>query len=1036
MMCNFTYQLRKMRYAIPCILFFLIFSISAVAQTSRTITGVVKNQSDSKPLPGVSVKVKDTSNGTLTNVNGQFNLKITNERSILIISYLGYKTQEVPLDTKDNYSIDLEVSTSALDEVIVIGYGSSTRQNITTSVVKINPANVPQAANSNVLQLLAGRASGLQVTQASSQPGGNIFLSIRGRGTPLYVVDGVIYPNNSLDPSNGSIANETNNVNRSGLAGLNPADIESIEVLKDASAAIYGVNAANGVVLITTKSGKAGKIQVSYNGNYSASENVNVLQPLNATQYQTLFNNFASDYTIGTKPTLFTDAQIAAAGEGTDWLGEVLQRGVVNNHVLTVNGGGEKVKYYFSGGYYNEKGTVKASGLNKYTGRANLSFDLAKWVTLRTNFTGVRNSFLNTSAGGQNGGSGPQGFGLLQAAIGYPAIVPFRNTTTGNLSQFGLIANPISLLDISDQTFGNSLATNLSADFKIIPNVLTGRLLYGNAFETAKREFFVPSTVYYYTTFQARGSLNYSDRNNETMEATLSYKDRFLDDKLTLDIVGGLGQYQNRFSAFGSQGASAAGGADAIGITNLSLSNLNMGITSRKYEDKTRSYFITSSVSFLDKYLASASLRYDGYSLFFPESKYAAFPSISLGWKINKENFLENVKNIQLLKIRGSYGTTGSTIGAAAYGGYAPDGNFLFFNNGAASYVTIARYAVDNSNLTWQKTINKNIGLDFDLFSSRISGSVDLFQDDITNLLQSNGATAPLFYLSTQPVNGGHQVRSGYDINLNTNNIRSKKLSWNSVFNISHYDFKWKERFPNYNLLAFGGFTYQEINAPVNEIYYFKSLGILQPGQAIPASQPKIGGANLSGAPIIADINGDAKITGADVVKTNFDPKLILGFGNNFKYKQLSLGIFLYGQLGGNNFNYSYNFADPIALIAGVQNVTIQAFDVYSTANPNGKQPGVNYNQGATGLPHQTDTNLEKTDFIRCRNLTLGYDFNPKLVKKFAKSLNVYFDVQNAFTITNFTGIDPEAFYSRFSKGGFTPYPTVRTFSFGVKAEF
>jgi TonB-linked SusC/RagA family outer membrane protein len=1034
-MYNFTYLLRKRR-CLLVFLFFIFFSFSAVSQSSKNITGIVKGKSDGQSLPGVSIKLKGTSIGALTDLDGVFNLSVPPTGGTLVVSYLGFKNLEVPLDTKDNYLISLEVNTSTLDEVIVIGYGSTSRQNITTSVAKIDPTKVPQAANSNVLQLLAGRASGLRVTQASSQPGGAINLSIRGRGRPLYVVDGVLYAGDGLEPGNGSIANETNNVNRSGLAGLNPADIESIEVLKDASAAIYGVNAANGVVLITTKNGKAGKLQVSYNGNHSVSQNVNALKPLNATQYQTLFNNFASDYTIGTKPTLFTDAQIAAAGEGTDWLGEVLQLGQVDNHVLTVNGGGEKVKYYFSGGYYNEKGTVKASGLKKYTGRANLSFDLAKWVTLRTNFTGVRNSFLNTSAGGQNGGAGTQGFGLLQAAIGYPATLPFRNPTTGNLSQFGLIANPISLLDISDQTFGNSLGTNLSADFKIIPNVLTGRLLYGNTFETAKREFFVPSTVYYYTTFQARGSINYSDRNNETMEATLTYKDAFLDQKLTVDVVAGLGQYQNRFSAFGSQGASAAGGADAIGITNLSLNNLNMGITSTKFEDKTRSYFITSSVSFLDKYLATASLRYDGYSLFFPESKYAAFPSVSLGWKINKESFLENVKSIQLLKIRGSYGTTGSTIGAAAYGGYAPDGNFLFFNNGAASYVTIARYAIDNPNLTWQKTINKNIGLDFELFNSRISGSVDFFQDDITNLLQSNGATAPLFYLSTQPINGGHQVRSGYDINLNTNNIRSKKLSWSSVFNISHYNFKWKERFPNYNLLAFGGVTYQDIDAPVNEIYYFKSLGILQPGQVIPASQPRIGGANLAGAPIIADINGDNKLTGADVLKTNFDPKLILGFGNNFKYKQLNLGIMLYGQLGGNSFNNSYNFADPIALIAGVQNVTTQALDIYSTANPMGTQPGVNYNQGATGLPHQTDIRLEKTDFIRCRNITLGYDFSPQLVNKVAKSLNLFIDLQNAFTITNFTGIDPEAFYSQFSKGGFTPYPTVRTISFGVKAEF
>lgn len=1035
MMCNFIYQLRKLRYAIPVFLFLLIFSIPVFAQTSRTITGVVKDQADGQPLPGVSVKVKDTSNGTLTNNNGQFSLKITNEKSILLISYLGYKTLEIPINAKDNYSINLETSTSALNEIVVIGYGTSSRQNITTAVAKVDPSKVPQAANSNVLELLAGRASGLQVTQASSQPGGAINLSIRGRGRPLYVVDGILYPGDGLEPGNGSIANETNNVNRSGLAGLNPADIESIEVLKDASAAIYGVNAANGVVLITTKKGKSGKLNITYDGSYSLSQNDRLLTPLNATQYQTLFNSFSNDYTIGTKPPLFTDAQIAAAGNGTDWLGEVLQKGHINNHVLSINGGSEKATYYFSGGYYGQDGTIKASGLDKFTGRANLTFNLAKWISLNTNFTGVRNSFLNTSTGGQNGGSGTQGFGLLQAAIGYPAIIPIRDEN-GTLSQFGLISNPVSLLDIKDKTYANSLQTNISAEFKILPNLLSASLRYGNNFETAKRDFFVPSTVYYYTSFIARGSLNYSDRSNETMEATLSFKKDFFDRLLSVDVVAGVGQYKNKYSAFGAQGASSAGGADVIGTDNLSLNNQTLGISSTRSQGKTRSYFIRTNYNVLDRYLVSASLRYDGYSLFFPDSKYAAFPSVSLGWKINKESFLDGVKAIGLLKLRASIGTTGSTIGAAGYGGYAPNGNFLYFDNAAASYVTIARFAVDHPNLTWQKTINKNIGLDFDLFKSRISGSLDLFQDDITNLLQTNNPTAPLFYLSTEPRNGGHQVRKGFDIAINSSNFKSKNFNWSSTFNASHFTFKWKERFPNYNLLAFGGVTYQDYKAPVNEIYYFKTSGILKPGQRIPASQPTLGGANLAGAPIITDIDGDDKITGADIQRINYDPKLTLGFGNNFQYKQWDLSVFLYGQLGGHNYNYSYNFADPIALIASVQNVTTQILDVYSSDNPNGTRPGVNYSQSATGLPQSTDINLEKTDFIRCRNITLGYTFSSKLIGKFASNLKLYADVQNAFIITNYNGIDPEAFYNRSSKGGFTPYPTIRTFSLGLKAGF
>ncbi|WP_157565770.1 SusC/RagA family TonB-linked outer membrane protein [Mucilaginibacter arboris] len=1024
----FTLQFWR-RYSVLLLLLSALSFSSALAQQGISVTGTVTSKEDATTLPGITVTVKGTTRGTATDAAGKYNISAS-AGSTLVFKGIGYETREVSV-TGPVVNVILETHQHGLNEVVVIGYGTTTRQNITTAVTKVDPKDVPQAANSNIQQLLFGRAAGLQVSQASAQPGGGINLSIRGRGNPLYVVDGILYPGDALEPGNGTIASETNGVNRSGLAGLNPEDIESIEVLKDASAAIYGVNAGNGVVLITTKKGKAGRLNISYNGSYSFEKNYPYLQPLNATQYETLYNQLISDYTTGTKPTPFTPAQIAAAGAGTNWLDQIFRTGAINNHQLTVNGGSDKVTYYFSGGYYNETGTLIHAGLTKYTGRANLSFNLAKFLTLNTNFTGSNNSYLNSSSGGQTGGSGSQGFGMIQAALGYPAYVPVRDAN-GNYSRFGVISNPVSLGDIQDNTYSHSLNANISADIKIIPGVLAVHGLFGDLYENANRDFFVPSTVYYYQTYQSRASQNFSNRENQTMEATITFK-KDIGSALNLDAVAGMGQYRNTYGAFGSQGA---GAPDAFGTSSLISETANVGISSGKTASKTRSYFGRASATFLNRYLLTASFRYDGFSYFFPQNKYAAFPTVSLGWKINEEAFLKNSTVISQLKLRASYGTTGSNnIGTAAYGLYASDGNILYFNNGGSTAATIARTAIDQPNLTWQKTINKDLGLDFGFFKDRITGSADIFKDDVTNLLRNNGPTAPLSFLSSAPVNGGHQVRQGFDIGINTQNVQIKNFSWSSIINVSHYVYKWKERFVYDILGSYGGVQYQSATDPVNERYYFKTNGILQVGQAVPASQPSAGGARLPGAPIFVDANGDGKLDGNDIFKLNPDPKLNVGFGNNFHYKQFDLSIFFYSQFGGKATNYNYAWADPTNIISSTQSGTIQALDVYTSANTSGTRPGVNYVESATGLPQGSDINIVSTNFVRCRNLTLGYTFNSRFLNKFTKSVRVFADAQNLFIITNYKGVDPEVSYANV-KGGYAPYPMFRTFSFGLKAGF
>jgi TonB-linked SusC/RagA family outer membrane protein len=1033
-MQNFTFHYWR-RLTWMLVLLTGLQSFSAHAQNGITVKGIVISKDDNNTLPGVTVSIKNTSTGTVADLNGKYTINAP-IGAVLVFSFVGYQTLEQTV-TGSTLNATLSTQAHGLNEVVVIGYGTTTRANISTAVSKIDPKNVPQAANSSVNDLLFGRAAGVDAVQSSSQPGGAVNISIRGRtGNPLYVVDGVVYPNSSLDPSNGSIAGETNGVDRGGLANINPDDIESIEILKDASAAIYGVNAANGVVLITTKKGKNGRMNINYDGSYSVIKNYPYLTPLNATQYETLFDEFTKDQYLATNnmapfgtatPSGFTpkysDAQIASAGVGTNWLSKVLQTGNIDNHNLTINGGTEKTTYFFSGGFFDQNGTVANSALKKFTGRSNVSFILTKFLTLNTNISGNTNQYANGSVGGQTGGSGTQGFSMLQAALGYPANVPFKDAN-GDNSQFGLIPNPVALQEVIDNTYYHALDVNISADVKILPG-LTGHLLFGDHYEAANRDFFVPSDVYYFQQYLSRASINYNNRENQTYEGTLSYK-KDLASWINLDAVGGMGQYLTSYNTASNQGA---GAPDAFTYTTLGAETSNIGISSSESRTALRSYFARANFNILNRYLIGASWRYDGYSFFFPQNKYASFPSLSLGWKINEESFFKDIKSVDLLKLRASIGTTGQTIsGGAAYGYYASDGNIIYFNNGSTDYATIIKQQNDNPNLSWQKTINKNIGLDFGLFNDRITGSVDVFKDDITDLL-AYAPTAPLSIFPSAPVNGGHQVRTGYEFSINTDNIRSKNFSWSTVVNLSHYFYKWQTQFPFTTLQP-----YQSVTDPVDEIYFYKTNGILQIGQTAPAWQPK--GATLPGDPIYVDKNGDGKLTDADIYKLNPDPKITGGIGNTFKYKQMDLSIFFYAQFGGTATNENYVWGDPTAIASQSQSGTIQALDVWTPNNTNGTRPGVNYVENALGLPVGTNINLQSTNFVRCRNITFGYTFNSATINKFAKSIRVFVDAQNPFIITNFKGGDPELYYDTSSKGGYAPYPMTRTFSVGVRAGF
>jgi len=706
-----------------CLSIALILSIFSESFAQVTVTGKVISGENEEALPGVNVVIQGTASGTVTDIQGNYSIEVPGTETILVFSSVGFVLEEVLVGNRSVINITMSPDVTALSEVVVLGYGTSLKKNVTTSIAKVDPQGIPNAANSGVTDLLFGKAAGVQVSQYSAQPGGQVDLSIRGRGAPLIVVDGVIVPTDALE--SGVNHSEINNVRRGNLGGLNPNDIESIEILKDASAAIYGVNAGNGVILITTKKGNEGKVNVSYNGSRSWLRNMPYLKPLGAVEYMKVYNRFQEDRYLaqndmqpfgpeapsGFVPQ-FSDDDINNNEYDTDWVGPILRDGSIDNHNINFRGGTSNVRYYASAGYFNQVGTVQNSDMKRYTGTFDLSFDISKVFTFNVKAIGSRSNFNNTVAGWQTGGAGSNGFTALQAALAYPSYLPIRDPNTGNYTQFQTIGNPIAQLDIKDKTENSSLFASTSLDINFIPGVLTGKILYGSNYEESFRDFFIPSTTNWFDDYRARASLQQSKRQRQTFETFMTFT-KDLSNVVNINAVAGFGEYIEDYFSFGTQSF------DMLDVINTSsidgtLTNGN----SSKSRTKTRSYFARASFDFFDKYLVNAAWRYDGYSLFFPQSKYASFPSVSVGWKISNENFMSGSPFIDLLKLRASIGTTGrnNLSGGQAYAIFSPDGNVISFNDGGSNYVSYFLNAIDQPNLTWEKTIMRNVGIDFELF--------------------------------------------------------------------------------------------------------------------------------------------------------------------------------------------------------------------------------------------------------------------------------------------------------------------------------
>jgi TonB-linked SusC/RagA family outer membrane protein len=1009
-----------------------------------TVSGRV-TESSGAPLPGVTVVLKGTTQGVITDGDGNYSLPNVPGDATLIFSFVGMRTQEVQIDGRTSISLVMEEDAIGIEEVVAVGYGTVSKKNLTTSISKVNASEIAKSANSNMSQLLLGRAAGLQALTTSAQPGGNVNISIRGAGNPIYVVDGVVMPSSSLESGSGGSATVIpSSVDRAGLAGLNPEDIESIEILKDASAAIYGIDAANGVILITTKKGKEGPLRVTYDGSQSLVTNYEYLQPLNAPDYMSLVNNFSRDQYLfnndmgvfgpnqfdGGWTAPFSNEQISNA-ETVNWSDQILKNGSISNHNIIINGGSEKVNYYVSGNYFDQEGTVTNSTMKRYSLRSNIDLQLFPFLKLTSTVNVNRNHYDNSSVGGTSSGRGSQAAGALTSALSYPSYLPIRDED-GEYTQYLNIPNAVALQEIDDDTQTEGTYLNFVADIDIIKNSLKARLLYGNNKDNTKRSVYIPSYVYFDQMYSSRGNLATDSRENQTFEATVSFN-KSIEDLLTFDVVAGVGKYLGS-----SDGLNVAydGQHDAIGNDNISAASGVYKPGSYRNENEKRSQFVRANIDFLDRYVIAATLRRDGTDKFFPEKKYSLFPSVSMAWKMSNENFLSAVSWIDLFKLRASYGVTGSdNLGTTLYGTYRPYSR-VTFDGGSVQHIPITLRGLDYPNVTWQKTTMKNIGLDFYLLKNRLSGSFDIFQNDITDMLGSAN-TSGLSMFGSYPINGAHLMRKGWDANVTGKIIQTTSFVWNSTLTLSKYDAIWKERMPAYD---YNDYELRE-DAPVNARYYYETNGIINADLSnMPSSQPEE--ARHPGYPVIVDKNEDGEITVDDIVMTNEVPDIYFGFGNTFTYKNFDLDVFVYSQLGVNKYNYALDWAHAGNLANQVQNSNSFAKRIWnSESNPDGTMPGIAWNLASVALPGSagTDVGFQDASFLRVRNLTLGYNITGRslgLIGEYISHIRIYIDAQNPLTFTDFEGFDPEVRSGGDYKGGKAEYPQTRTFSAGVRINF
>lgn len=1045
-------------------LFFLglLLCMPIYGQQQPGIKGKITDSSG-QPVPGVNVIEKGTTNGVQSDFDGNFSLKVKSEKAILVVSYIGFKIKEVSVNGLANLSIKLEEDSATLDEVVVVGYGSVKKKDLTGSVVSISAAKLEGRSNTNALQSLGGQAAGVQIIQSQGAPGLAPTVKIRGASSinagtsPLYVIDGIPLEDSTTNSTDTGISGGSNlSFNRNPLNSINPNDIESIDILKDASsAAIYGSRGANGVVIVTTKQGKAGKtkINATFEGGFSqVNRKTDMMNSSEFIAFNTAARNNSWATIVAANPSAtrglnvtvpveFSDpAWIARIGNGTDWQDVALRTAQNSNFQLSASGGTEKTQFMVSLGFVNSEGVVDSNTYERLNVRSNLKHKFNDKVRMGMNIGLGRTKEAPYGTGGKSdvvglalqsdpffplyvetgslGFKDPKSIWNTFSKYGFQLWHPYsltREAIAEKRTNVSTVASFIEWDIIKDLTFKTSASSNIEN---------TVHDFYWNAGQNWGYSGWVP----------AQADFKTLQSNNWISESTLNYNKTF-NENHNLNVLAGFSAQEQRTDL----SSMTAGSFPNDLVHTLNAGVVNAGNTFSE-EWSLLSYLARANYSYKGKYLATAAIRADGSSRFGANNKWGYFPSGSLAWRVSEESFLKESSWLTNLKVRLSYGATGNnsipnygSIGLLGYSPYVSSGTV---NQG----IYTSNFA--DKNLKWEKTGQTNFGVDFSVFNERIKFNGDIYYSKTKDLLLNVPIPILSGFTSTL-TNIGELENRGYEINLSTINIDGK-FKWSTDFNI----------FANRNKVLKLGVSDAPIDINVSSMtsrtavgeaigmyYGYIVDGVIMSKAELDSKAYPVWPGSEAGDPRVRDVNNDGKINSGDrTYLGNYQPDFQWGLTNNFSYSGFELSVLLRGSQGGEILNHTARY-----LKSGVGGGNRNMYSVVNNYWKSDAEPG----NGMIPKPRMLPTTVhdfgssywvEDGSFVRIQNIRLGYNLPKTLVEKMKISnIKLYVNMENVHVFSDYLGYDPEgSTYQSGAMVGFDygAYPNPFTATVGLNVSF
>jgi TonB-dependent starch-binding outer membrane protein SusC len=985
-----------------------------VKYLAQKISGKVVDEKG-EALPGVTVKIKGTNKGISTDANGLFSLEV-NLGDVLVFSSTGFSQQEVTFNGQSSINVTLKTDQKSLEEVVVVGYGSVKRSDLTGSVSSVSAEKVTQVKGvSTIAGALQGQAAGVQVIQRSGQPGEGVSIKVRGTNSiaggndVLYVVDGL--------PLNGLSAQ------------LNPEDIESLEILKDASStAIYGSRGANGVIMITTKKGKSGKLSVKYNGYFGVQSLRKKIDVIDAQQFAQLQNEVAAN---DGQPQVWTAAQIQGLGSGTDWQDLVYQNANVQDHNLSLSGATPDTKYYTSVGYFNQEGIIPNSGFNRYSFRGNMDHKINERLSANVSLSLQQSNYKQNNYFNADGNGGvpfttmvmPPTQGIYDANGKYTVFtgVPWGQSNPWAISHEEIRNNP------QLRIIGNAQLSYLITDGLKLKSSAGIDNIWNRA------DYYAPTTLSLYPNGGAYR--NYDNSSSFITENILNYNKSF--GQHSIDVVGGFTYQTNTFESLSS--------GTATGFLTNVYENNNINAASVKAipgtnfnDNRLISYLGRVNYTFAQKYLLTITGRYDGSSRFSEDHKYGFFPSAAIGWKVSEESFMKNIKAISNLKLRASYGLSGNqAIGSYQTLPQLSNQNVILNNTQTTGYYS---GRLDNNSLKWETTKQLDLGFDLGLFNERIQIVADYYSKKTTDLLLNVTLPSSSGYSSVLQ-NVGAVGNKGFEFTVNTKNLTGK-LTWNSTVTFTAN----RNKVLDLGKDARGNaITYKEVGSggnwfpmvlgqPMQQLFGYQVQGVYQTdAEAVANGEPT----KKAGDYRFDTSQGGVLPNDSRRILTNMQPKFTYGINNSFGYQNFNLSFMIVGSVGNDIVN---EFRKYNITLNGRWAPTQEAFNnrwVAGSGRNEFDKPSAN--SGGTIRDYANSLWVENGSYLRLRDITFSYNFGAPVLRALnISAFQLFLSAQNFITITKYSGYDPEASNSAASVNGWDRgvYPSTKTITGGVKVSF